>query len=36
MSARKKKQAMSDEELQKFLAEMPPPTWDEIQACERC
>jgi hypothetical protein len=32
MSVRKKKQAMSDEELQKFLSELPPPTWREIQA----
>jgi len=32
MSARKKKQAMSDAELQKFLAGLPPPTWQEIQA----
>ena len=31
MSVRKKKQAMSDAELQKLLAELPPPTWNEIQ-----
>jgi hypothetical protein len=32
MSARKKKQAMSDEEIRKFFEELPPPNWQEIQA----
>ena len=31
MSVRKKKQAMSEAELEKLLGELPPPTWDEIQ-----
>jgi hypothetical protein len=35
VSARKKKEAMSDEELQKFLEDMSPPTWDEIQAVRK-
>ena len=35
MSARKKKKAMSDEELLKILGEMPPPTWDQIQALRK-
>jgi hypothetical protein len=35
VSARKKKKAMTDEELQKLLGEMPPPTWDQIQALRK-
>jgi hypothetical protein len=35
VSVRKKKQAMSDAELQKLLAELPPPTWREIQALRK-
>ena len=31
MSVRRKKQAMSAEELEKLMAELPPQTWDEIQ-----
>ena len=30
MSVRRKKQAMSAEELEKLMAELPPQTWDEI------
>jgi hypothetical protein len=31
VSIRKKKQALSDAELQELLGELPPQTWDEIQ-----
>ena len=36
MSVRKKKQAMSEAELEKLLGELPPPTWDEIQRLRKC
>jgi hypothetical protein len=35
VSVRKKKHAMSDAELKKLMAELPPPTWQEIQALRK-